>query len=178
MGGMGRPSEYKPEHAEIARLACKYGATDEEIASEIGVSEMTINNWKLKHDDFAQALGVGKEYADKRVERSLYNKANGFYVTEEQALKLKDPDGSERIEVVEVKKYIPADTTSIIFWLKNRKRIQWSDRKDISIEANLQVEHKTLDPALLSDEQRELLKGALQQMMLPPPVDGEYDEVD
>ena len=101
---MGRRSEYRPEYAETARLACKYGATDEEIASELGVSEMTINNWKLRHDDFAQALSVGKEHADKRVERSLYNKANGFYVTEEQAVKLKDSDGTERIEVVEVKK--------------------------------------------------------------------------
>ena len=177
MGGMKYETTYKPEYTEVARLVCRYGATDAELAQELGVSEMTINRWKLKYHDFAEALIVGKDHADNRVERSLYNKANGYEVLEEQAVKLKDPDGSERVELVQVKKHVPADTTSIIFWLKNRKRLNWSDRKDIAIAASLQVEHKTLDPALLSDEQRELLKGALQQMMLPPPIDGEYEEI-
>jgi hypothetical protein len=44
----------------------------------IFVSEATINNWRLKHEDFARALKAAKAPADDRVERSLYARANGY----------------------------------------------------------------------------------------------------
>ena len=178
MAGMVNHTTYTPAHAEKARIACKYGATDQELAQDLGVSYATVNRWKLEHEEFNKALVIGKDLADNRVERTLYNKAIGYDITEEQAIKLKDQDGSERVEIVEIKKHIPADTASALFWLRNRKRLNWNDKREISIQTSVSVEHKTLDPALLTDDQRFALREALQQAMLPPPIDGEYDEVD
>ena len=175
---MARESTYTPAHAEKARIACRYGATDEEIARDLEISYATLNRWKLIHEEFNKALTIGKEFADNRVERTLYNKAIGYNITEEQAIKLKDQDGSERVEVVQVTKHIPADTASALFWLRNRKRLNWNDKREISIQTSVSVEHKTLDPALLTDDQRFALREALQQAMLPPPIEGEYEEVD
>jgi hypothetical protein len=177
MGGMKAPPSYKPDFIDQTVKLCRLGATDVELAEFFGVSTKTLYEWKRDNEDFAKAVTVGKDHSDNRVERSLYNKALGYDVYEEQAVKVKDPDGSERVEIVQVKKHIPPDTTSAIFWLKNRRRKDWSDRKDIVIDGNLRVEHKTLDPALLTDDQRILLREALQQAMLSPPVDGEYEEV-
>lgn len=93
----GRPSKY--DHsltADVKRLA-EAGATDLEIAEEIGVTERTVYHWKKKHPDFFQALKEGKDPADDLIETSLFlNALNG-------------------------------DTTAQIFWLKNRRPDQWRD---------------------------------------------------
>ena len=45
----GRPTEYKPEYAAIARDACMKGATDAELAARFKVDCRTIYRWKLQH---------------------------------------------------------------------------------------------------------------------------------
>ncbi len=37
--GGGRPTAYKPEFCDIARKMCELGATDDDLAEAIGVSE-------------------------------------------------------------------------------------------------------------------------------------------
>jgi transposase-like protein len=48
---------------------CLAGATDTEIADEIGVSVTTLYNWRAKYPEFLAAIRYGKEHADERVER-------------------------------------------------------------------------------------------------------------
>ena len=127
----GRPTEYKDEYVLQAEKLCMLGATDEEVADFFGVSTRTIYRWKLEHDEFCQALKVGKAAADERIERSLYQKASGYFYTEEQAFKIKVEQHKEEVEVVPVEKYAPPDTTAQIFWLKNRKRDDWRDKQEI-----------------------------------------------
>jgi uncharacterized protein YjcR len=76
--GGGAPTAYRPHYATQAIKACQAGFTDRELGVLFGVSEATINNWKLKHEDFARALKAAKAPADDRVERSLYARANGY----------------------------------------------------------------------------------------------------
>ncbi len=45
---MSRPTDYKPEYAELARNYCLLGATEEELGGFFGVSDRTIRNWKKK----------------------------------------------------------------------------------------------------------------------------------
>lgn len=124
----GRPTDYDESLAVQAAKLCQLGATDDELADFFGVHRATIYRWKHEHQKFCDAVKSGKDVADERVERSLYQKATGYEVTEEQAVKLKVDQYKEEVEVVEVRKHIPSDTTAAIFWLKNRRRTEWRDK--------------------------------------------------
>ena len=126
---VGRPTAYREEFAEQAAKLCALGATDDELADFFEVHRATIYRWKLDHPDFCDAIKSAKAAADERVERSLYQKATGYEVTEEQAVKVKVDQYKEEVEVVEVRKHIQAETTAAIFWLKNRRPAEWRDVK-------------------------------------------------
>lgn len=132
MAERGRPTGYRPEYAEQAAKLCALGATDMEIADFFEVSARTVYRWKLDHDDFCQAINAGKEVADERVVRSLYQKATGYDYVEEQAIKVKKAQYEEEVEVVEVTRHQPADTTAQVFWLKNRRKEDWRDKQEIT----------------------------------------------
>jgi hypothetical protein len=129
---MGRPSGYKKEYAKQAAQLCALGATDDEMAEFFGVHRATLYRWKLDHKDFCDAIKSAKDVADERVERSLYQKATGYEITEQQAIKVK-VGGEEKVEVVDIHKHIPADTTAAIFWLKNRRKEDWRDKTESEI---------------------------------------------
>lgn len=122
--GGGRPSKYEPGFVRMAKKAADLGATDRDVAELLGVSETTVNAWKLQHEEFSEALKVGKETADARVEQSLYRRALGYshdevHITAYEGVVTQTPI---------VKHYAP-DTTAAIFWLKNRQPEFWRDVK-------------------------------------------------
>ena len=120
----GRPSVYKPEFAEQARKLCLLGATDMEIAEFFGVDCRTINRWKLQYDNFCQSLRAGKEQADDRVERSLFERATGYRHDE---VDIRVIEG--QVIQTPIVKHYPPDTTAAIFWLKNRRKDEWRDTR-------------------------------------------------
>lgn len=121
----GRPSKFQPEMCEQARKLSALGATDRELADFFKVSVSTLALWKVEHQEFSDALKLGKEVADDRVERSLYQKAVGYSVDSVKIFA--DPKtGAEQI--VPFVEHYPPDTTAAIFWLKNRRKDEWRDR--------------------------------------------------
>lgn len=142
MADRGRPTEYKAEYAEQAAKLCALGATDDEMADFFGIHRSTLYRWKLDYPEFCDAIKSAKEIADERVERSLYQKATGYDFTEEQAIKIKLEQHVEKVEVVEVRKHSPADTTAAIFWLKNRRKDEWRDKQEIEQRTT----HDVADP--------------------------------
>jgi hypothetical protein len=126
---MGRPSAWKPEFVELVFELALLGKTEPQIAREIEVSPRTLANWKKEHPDFLHALNRGRDIADGRVARSLYERATGY---EHKAVKLfYDRDLGKVIEHEYTERY-PPDSTAMIFWLKNRQRVTWRDRHDLS----------------------------------------------
>ena len=107
----GRPSKFKPEFVRQAEKLCTIGLTDAELASFFEVSEVTLNAWKHKHPEFLNALKVGKDEADTRVERSLYHRAIGYSHPEEKIFN----DGGEPL-IVPTTKHYPPNTTPRNFW--------------------------------------------------------------
>jgi len=99
----------------LAEKASKLGATDIEIAYMLSVDVRTLYRWKSTNDEFCQALKVGKEMADKRVERSLFARAVGY---EHDEVDIRAVGGE--IVQTQIRKYSPPDPTAGIFWLKNR----------------------------------------------------------
>jgi hypothetical protein len=130
---VGRPTEYRPEMAEQAAKLCDLGATDDEMANFFGIHRSTLYRWKLEHPEFCDSIKSAKEIADERVERSLYQKATGYDITEEQAIKFRVEQYKEEVEIVQVERHVPADTAAIIFWLKNRRRDKWRDKTETEI---------------------------------------------
>lgn len=124
---MGRPTLYKPEYAAQAEKLCLLGATDVELADFFGVSIRTIDGWKVQNEDFLRSLKAGKEEADNRVERSLFQRAIGYT---HDAVKIFMPAGAEEAVVVPFREHVAPDTTACIFWLKNRRRAEWRDKVD------------------------------------------------
>ena len=120
----GRPSPYKPEYATIAQKLCGNGATDIEIADVLGVDVRTIYRWKNEHDEFCQALVVGKGQPDERVKRSLFQRAVGYSFESEKVFQHKG-----KIIRAPVVEHVPPDTAAAINWLINRDPT-WKNRLD------------------------------------------------
>lgn len=102
------------------------GLTDEQIASNMGVSRSTLNEWKKKYPDIQDSLKRGKEIVDRQVENALLKRALGY---EYEEIKEKYEFG-ELSERTVTKKQVVPDTTAQIFWLKNRKSKDWRDKQE------------------------------------------------
>ncbi len=103
------------------------GLTDEQIASNMGIVTSTLYAWKNRYKEISEALKRGKEVVDIEVENSLLKAAKGYFVDEEKQY-ISEVNGvvTKRKEIT--KKYIAPNTTAQIFWLKNRKPIEWRDK--------------------------------------------------
>ena len=94
------------------------GQTDMELATFFAIDVRTIYRWQANHPEFCQALKAGKDLADERVERSLYQKAVGY---EQEEVKIFMPANALVPVYAPYIAKIAPDTTAGIFWLKNRR---------------------------------------------------------
>ena len=120
----GRPTSYRESFAGQAAKLCKLGATDADLADFFGVSIRTTQRWQAEFPAFCRALKLGKEQADQRVERSLFQRAIGYT---RDNLKIFMPAGATEPIEAPYREEVPPDVTACIFWLKNRKPEQWRD---------------------------------------------------
>lgn len=91
------------------------GLTNEQIAHNMGIHWGTLYKWQKRSSELGKALKRTKEIVDREVENALYKKAIG------------------------------GDTTAMIFWLKNRKYIEWRDRKDTTIHGSVESTPKEIN---------------------------------
>ncbi len=125
--GRGRPTKYRPEFVRHAEKLAMLGATDQEMADFFEVDQRTFYRWRNEHDDFCQALKQGKEHADTRVERSLFQMATGY---EQDEVKIFMPAGSPVPVYAPFRAKIAPNVTAAIFWLKNRQPEQWREKRE------------------------------------------------
>lgn len=136
----GRPTDFRDNFIEQAYNLALLGATDAQMAKIFDVSEQTFNAWKHKHPKFLEALKEGKEEADAKVVKSLYNRALGYSHADEKIF-----NDNGKALIVPTTKHYPPDVTAAIFWLKNRQSKIWRDRpqddaddvRDISVNVNI-----------------------------------------
>lgn len=123
---VGRPRSYKDEYCDQAHRLCLLGYTDAELAKFFGIAERTIYAWKLDYPEFSHAIESGREDADSKVARSMYERAVGY---KHRETKVFCQDGE--IITHDVVKHYPPDTQAGIFWLTNRQRDKFRDKKDM-----------------------------------------------
>jgi len=122
----GRPTSWDERNIAIAQTLASLGATDLEIAQAFEVSIRTIHRWKLEHPEFREALEIGKDEADKKVEDSLYKRATGYSFDSEKIVVIEGE--AQRIETIE---HVPPDTKAAMWWLQNRRPGIWRDVRHI-----------------------------------------------
>lgn len=113
---MARPTKYRPEYVEQARFLCEqFGATDEQLAKALGVTDGTIYNWKSEHPEFLEAIGEAKcKFDTRNVQSSVLACAQGYFYQEEMY------DG-DRGQIVRLWKYRHPDIKAQALWLANRQ---------------------------------------------------------
>ncbi len=82
------------------------GLTDEQIAKNMGISRTTLWDWKKKEPNILDTLKKGKDVVDFEVENALLKSA------------------------------LEGNVTAQIFWLKNRRKLQWRDKVEDFSSAN------------------------------------------
>lgn len=108
-----------PENKTRIRGWCLDGLIDKQIYKNMGISRTTFYKWKSENSEFADLLKRGKEIADREVENALFKSATGFI----------GPDD----------KYYPPNTTAQIFWLKNRKKDDWKDKREQDVNVSTPI---------------------------------------
>lgn len=139
------------------------GLTDEQIASNMGITRKTLAEWKTKYSDICDTLKRGKAVVDIQVENALLKRALGYSydeVTRERVLDYDPSTGQvvgSHMEITKtVKKEVQGDTTAQIFWLKNRRPEQWRDKRDVSVEGEISTNNPF--KGLSTDELRKLIE--------------------
>lgn len=119
---------YDPEtYPERAAQLVLNGATDRDLAVEFQVTGTVLRSWMNQYPEFAAACIISKDasLADAKVERSVYEMANGYSIP---AVKIMHYKG----EVIKVpyRKHIPKDINAAKYWLMNRDPTKWGRGSD------------------------------------------------
>lgn len=125
---VGRPTKYTLEHDDLAYKLALLGCTDKEIAEAFGVTDTTVNNWKLSHPTFLESLCNGKLIADAEVAKSLYERAKGYSHAD---VDIRVIDG--QIVQTPLTKHYPPDERAARLWLTNRQGKRWRDKTETGI---------------------------------------------
>lgn len=120
----------------VLQAWARAGLSDERIAKHIGISRSTLNEWKKKHQTIKEALGTGKEIANRQVENTLFRLTQGGTVKVKKVFKLKKTQyengkkisEEEYLEAREEEEYISPDFKAISFWLRNKAPEDWRDK--------------------------------------------------
>ena len=139
---MAQASAYNEKyHVDWAWSLALKGATDEEIAEAFHISVRTLHRWKKTHPELLTALEEGKDVADARVKRSLYQRAVGFEAKEVTQIIEQDPaTGTQRVSKTQVTtKHIVPDTMACMYWLNNRSKGEFSQRQEVTLGGSVRT---------------------------------------
>ncbi len=134
MSNAGRPTKYNNIDLEKVTKLCRLGVTDKELSDFLDISEATLNNWKKEYPEFLESIKKGKVISDGEVVNSLYKRATGYTAIEEKPMLI-----NGELEMVQTKKQYPPDSTACFFWLKNRRKENWRDKQDISVDGGVNI---------------------------------------
>jgi hypothetical protein len=121
------------------------GLTNEDICKNLGINVATLYRYKQIHGELCEALKNGKEIIDVTVENALYKRTQGFRYDEvtKENMPVYDDEGKLvgyelKITKVITKEVLP-DPVSCFFWLKNRRKDQWRDKREIENVVEVKV---------------------------------------
>jgi hypothetical protein len=150
----GRPNKYythvKPRFEEIKEWL-KAGATDKEIAENLGVNPKVFCKYKSEFNDLNELCKNGRLKAVQEIKAALFKRATGFTYKEKKVIRkkilLKDDDDADVpatvVQTEDYEKYALPDPASAMILLKH-----WDKEADGSAKW-------TQDPAMLELKKKE-----------------------
>lgn len=138
LGRYDKDQELNEEHIPFLRVLYRYGATDAEVAQLLGVSRRQLYKWREEFPEFNAATELGKDEADNRVRRALYERAVGY---SRRKTKVLFNARTNQIFHTVYEEFIEPDVNAAIFWLRNRDPENWrsdpkaDDAMDALVEA-------------------------------------------
>lgn len=133
--GVGRPALWDDRNIVVAIALGKLGATDLEIAQAFDVNVRTVHRWKLAYPEFGEALEIGKELANKRVEESLYKRAVGYTIDVEKIIVAQG-----KIHRIWTMEHHPPDVKACEIWLRNRVPEKWRAPENVKLDVDKDFE--------------------------------------
>ncbi len=116
------------------------GMTDKDIAKKMGINISTFYDWFNKFSTFSEAIKSGRASVLAQVEDNFYEeKLKGKMIKEKTVEKTiyRDADGNIKgssEHVREIERFIPADTTAMLFFLKCRLPQKYNDRLNVTVD--------------------------------------------
>ena len=157
-------TKYDENFPERAMDFASEGMTDSQIAYQLGISRSTFYNYKQQHSRFDEAIDVGRDVIDSRVENRLLELALGNYTI---TIRVTNHEGQTRTTV---KDAIP-----------NLKAIQyWLERSDKRKGAELDKQEKLdkLEELEIQKEQPQTKSSSVLAVVKTPPApDLDFSEI-
>lgn len=142
----------QPRLLEIQKW-CEEGLTNDIICERLGIAESTWYEYQKNYEILSELVQASKSVMDSKVENALLKTALGFEYEEIKTIIEEDKNGKKRTRIEKTKKYMPPNPTAQAFWLKNRKRDDWGERKEIIFDTKAQeLERKSLFLQMINDE--------------------------
>ena len=156
-------TKYDENFPERAMDFASEGMTDSQIAYQLGIPRSTFYNYKQQHSRFAEAIEVGRDVIDSRVENRLLELALGNYTI---TIHVTDHEGRTRTTV---KDAIP-NLKAIQYWLERSDK-----RKGILPETK---EKKTVvEISPVSDPEAAKSSSVPAVVKTPPAPDLDFSEL-
>jgi len=140
----GRKTKYQDDFPKRVEEMARDGMIEVDIAKSLGIALSSFASYKNEYSEFLDALKRGKEVVDDKVVSSLYKRAMGYSCPETKPQWVQDKDGGHW-EYAEMVKHYPPDSTSLVFWLKNRRPDDWRDKSHHEHSGELKVAQLTDD---------------------------------
>ena len=139
---LSQVARYETHFARIAKVICRLGGSDLDLADALGVDEGTIEKWVQEHAEFREACRFGIDAADASVERSLLQRALGYDRTEVRVFRRRG-----RTIYAPYRVHVLPDVKAATYWLAARRPDKWSLKggkaKPASTEASSTVQTST-----------------------------------
>lgn len=102
---------------------CLLGASNNDLCKMLNIAQSTFHRWRKEKPGFERAIRLGKEQADARVAKSLFQRAVGYTHKETKiATHLGTITDREDFD-----KHYPPDVKAIEMWLTNRDPERWKN---------------------------------------------------
>lgn len=118
----GRPSKYDSKiHPGIVLKLASCRMIEKDMADVLGIALSNFSEWKVKHEEFRDAITEGKKQPISEVEGALFKLCKGYT--------FKDALGLTRVKHPDIK--------AIQFFLKNVAPDKWRDQHDIKASGEI-----------------------------------------
>ena len=117
----GRPTRYQPAFARQARLLCRLGTDNADLAKVFSVSEATLYRWLDRYPEFGLAVAMGRGEHAGLEKPGMYKRATGYSFRAERIYRANSADPV----AADYDYRVHADAKVALRWLRNRQPETW-----------------------------------------------------